>query len=218
MKLLRLLFGLLIITSMLLLNCCALEPKEMGLKYQGTLTQTSQAIVIVPQPSVYQKVYLKIINYSNISEMSGLRLALAGQLQNEGYQIVNDGSQASYILQADILYAGPSTIESANSILLQGYQGSIKPAGEIAIGNKPYTVVVSQSTPTYLVVVDLIIWQKATLAFNLPGSMQPIHNNSWERYETRMISTYSQFIMPAQFSAIQTNFTSSIARAIAAMF
>ena len=102
---------------------------------------------------------------------------------------------------------------------MQGYQGNIQPAGEIALGSQAYNASANKSISAYAVVVDLTIWQESNLAFATATSIgSSTDRSTWNQYQTRIVATYSHELNPTQFSMVESKFNASIARTIAVIF
>lgn len=93
-------------------------------------THMSETIFLDPVPQSQKTIYLGIRNTSDYPELD-LRGPLTQALQARGYAVVTDPSEAHYLLQANVLYAGKLTQGQESALLSSNYG---QPVQSLALG------------------------------------------------------------------------------------
>lgn len=93
-----------------------------------TSTKMSKTIFLPPEATVNKFVYIQVKNTSD-QEMN-IQSFLAEDLQAKGYTVTKNYTQASQVIQVNILQAGKATQSNINSMLNDGYGGAL--AGVLA--------------------------------------------------------------------------------------
>jgi len=118
-------------------------------------------------------------------------------------------NQADIEISLNILFAGTTSMDAANDVLLQGYGAPTFPAGGIAIGKKLYSETAAKSPRVYAVIIDMDIFER-----NLAANRSLKQFKQYD-YAARMLSVYKNQTMVNPFNDIEPNFCKGIAQYIA---
>lgn len=114
--------------SIALLTNCAATQTAIEHRALEVSTKQSKTIFLDPVSQAQKTIYLSIKNTSDqtINPTEKLKAAFT----DHGYRVVNDASQAHYLLQANILTVGKMSVAASKSALGGGYGSAI--AGGVA--------------------------------------------------------------------------------------
>lgn len=117
----RVVIAVLIIASVS--GCSAIQTsvKKRNLDVQ---TQMSETIFLDPVSHSEKTVYLQLKNTSDKQEID-VKSELVSKLKAKGYRVINDPSQATYWVQANILKVGKSDLKEAKNIITGGFGSAI---------------------------------------------------------------------------------------------
>jgi hypothetical protein len=195
---------------LLFLAGCATQYPRNGYVYHGVRTRISDAIMLYPVPVKGESIYIRVINKTKLASLDNVRRLAVKTLTSEGYKVTNSASKASFRVRLTMLYAGITSVGDATNILVQGYDGSIRPSGETIIGKRVYNKTRIDDMHTYLVVADLHVSLK---------KIKMVNTHVTPQFNQRIVSTYSRyFLNPVSFAEIQPAFSLSVARQIERIF
>src|SRR4051794_27617302 len=89
-------------------------------------THMSETIFLEPVPDGSRTIYVGVRNTSDHPEID-LKSPLIQKLQSRGYTIVSNPRAAQYVIQANVLQAGPVDPERKNAFLSGGYGSALHP-------------------------------------------------------------------------------------------
>lgn len=122
----------------LTLSACAATTTAITKSELDVQTRMSDSIFLEPLPPARRTVFLQVKNTSDREDFNiedGVRAALAKQ----GYQLVNDPERAHYMLQANVLQAGKSSVTAAEDAFSSGFGGALFGAAVGAVGTRAVT-------------------------------------------------------------------------------
>lgn len=201
-----------------LLAACAIQYPKPGIKQDHVRTQLSNSITLGLPVARERTASIQLIDSAHKPQFSKqLKASITAQLQKRGFKVLRTQHGANFVLRVALKRAGIMSQTDADDILVQGYAGKIKPAGQIALGNKDYYDMAVKSQLVYGVAIDLSIFVDPSSApYSKPTASKT--NNGWYKYKTRIVSRYSNYFMPSNFPSVSSRFANSIAQAISVMF
>lgn len=110
---------LVLVTGPLLLSCSA-ATTALNKQDLDVQTHMSDTIFLDPVSQSKKTIYIGIRNTSDHPELN-LRAPVAQQLQDRGYTIVTDPDSAHFIMQLNVLQAGPIDPSRREALLSSGY-------------------------------------------------------------------------------------------------
>jgi hypothetical protein len=118
---------LLAVTLAALLAACAATTTAIGKRQLDVQTKMSQTIFLDPVPPAQRTVFVDVRNTSDKPEFD-IRPAVTQAIAARGYTVVDDPTQAQYMLQANVLQAGRSSETAAEKAYRGGF-GSVLVGG-----------------------------------------------------------------------------------------
>ena len=110
-----------------LVNGCAATRTLIEKRKLTVETKMSETIFLEPVSPEKRIVYVDIKNTTD-KEMAGIEYEIKGRVAAGGYTLTDDPTEATYILQANILQVGRSDLEDANAMLGTGFEGVVEGA------------------------------------------------------------------------------------------
>lgn len=128
---------LLIIISVSLLNGCSAIDKSIKHGKLDVQTKMSETVFLDPVADCNKTVILQIRNTSDKQDINILA-EIKTAIENKGYRIVTDPDKAHFMIQANILQVGKSTLDNPFSVLESGYGGALAGGAMGAIMSNNY--------------------------------------------------------------------------------
>lgn len=123
----RNLFFAMAVCLVFLVNACAATRTLIEKRKLTVETKMSETIFLEPVPPEQRVVYVNIKNTTD-KELPGIENGIKGRIVSNGFKLTEDPTEATFILQANILNVGKTDLEEANAMLGEGYQGVIEGA------------------------------------------------------------------------------------------
>ena len=90
-------------------------------------TKMSETIFLEPVSPEKRVVFVDIKNTTD-KDMAGIEYEIKGRVAAGGYTITDDPTEATYILQANVLQVGKSDLDEVNAMLGTGFEGVVEGA------------------------------------------------------------------------------------------
>lgn len=122
----------------LALSACAAATTAISKRELDVQTRMSDSIFLEPLRPARRTVFLQVKNTSDREDFNiehGVRTALTKQ----GYQLVDNPERAHYMLQANVLQAGKSSVTAAEDAFASGFGGALFGAAVGAVGTRAAT-------------------------------------------------------------------------------
>ena len=123
----RSLFFAVAVCLVLIVNGCAATRTLIEKRGLEVETRMSETIFLEPVPPGQRVVYVDVKNTTD-KELPGIEYGIKGRIVSSGFKVTEDPTEATYILQANILKVGKTDLEEANSVLGGGYEGVVEGA------------------------------------------------------------------------------------------
>lgn len=121
------------LSTMALLASCAATTTALEHRNLEVSTKLSQTVFLDPVASAQKTVFIAIKNTSQ--ESINIDAPLARAIKDKGYKVVNNPSQAHYLLQANVLSVGKMSQAASKAALGGGYGSALAGAGAgVALG------------------------------------------------------------------------------------
>lgn len=114
---------IIVLCSFSLFGCSAID-KSIKHGKLDVQTKMSETIFLDPVADNQRTVVLQIRNTSDKRDLD-ITHAIKTVIQDKGYKIVTDPNKANFMIQANILQVGKSTVEDPFSSLTSGYGGAL---------------------------------------------------------------------------------------------
>ena len=122
-----------LMSMIVILAGCAATSTMISKRNLDVQTKMSETIFLDPADSGQKTVFLQFRNTSDKADFT-IQETLEARLHSKGYQVVTKPSQATYILQANILQVGKTDPSAAEKFLLGGFGGQGAVSGALAAG------------------------------------------------------------------------------------
>ena len=122
----------------LLLSACSATTTAISKRDLDIQTRMSDSIFLDPQPPARRTVFVQVKNTSDRTDFDieqGIKVAIT----ERGYRLVDDPERAHYMLQANILQAGESSVTATEDAFASGFGGALFGAAAGAIGTRAAT-------------------------------------------------------------------------------
>jgi hypothetical protein len=106
------------------LAACAATTTAIGKRNLDVQTRMSETIFLDPVPVNQRTVFVQVRNTSDKPDFD-IEPAVRSAIESRGYQVVNDPTDAHYLLQANVLQAGRSSDEAAEDIFAGGFGSTV---------------------------------------------------------------------------------------------
>ncbi len=110
-----------------LVNGCAATRTLIEKRKLNVETKMSETVFLEPVSPEQRVVYVDIKNTTD-KDLPGIEYEIKGRIAANGFKLTEDPSEATYILQANILNVGKTDLEDANAMLGTGFEGVIEGA------------------------------------------------------------------------------------------
>jgi outer membrane lipoprotein SlyB len=108
----------------LLLAGCAATTTAIGKRNLDVQTKMTETIFLDPVPPAERTVFVQVRNTSDKPDFD-IEPAVKASVESRGYKVVDDPTQAHYLLQANVLQAGRSTDGAAEKTFAGGFGSTI---------------------------------------------------------------------------------------------
>jgi outer membrane lipoprotein SlyB len=115
--------GLSLVLALMLAGCAA-TTTAISKRNLDVQTKMSETIFLDPVPPAERTVYVQVRNTSDKPDFD-IEPAVKAAVERNGYKVVDDPTQAHYLLQANVLQAGRSTDGAAEKDFAGGFGGTI---------------------------------------------------------------------------------------------
>lgn len=110
-----------------LVNGCAATRTLIEKRKLTIETKMSETVFLEPVSPEKRVVYVDVKNTTD-KDLPGIESEIKGRIVANGFRLTEDPSEATFILQANILNVGRSDLEEANTMLGTGYEGVVEGA------------------------------------------------------------------------------------------
>jgi outer membrane lipoprotein SlyB len=108
----------------LLLAGCAATTTAIGKRNLAVETKMTETVFLDPVPPADRTVFVQVRNTSDKPDFD-IEPAVKSSIESRGYKVVDDPTQAHYLLQANVLQVGLTNESSADKTFAGGYGGTI---------------------------------------------------------------------------------------------
>jgi hypothetical protein len=180
--------GVVCATSMLM--SCASTQMASQPRHSETKSNLSKSIFLDPVSLEQKTIHVSVKNTSGQSLNVAPQLKMA--LAEHGYRVVNNPSDAHYLLQANVMSVGKMSLASSQLVLKDGYGTAVGGAGDAALGAlSGFANVAGGKLAGSLVgaAADTVVGNvKHTMVTDVRISERK-NNNNYQRYCTRVVSS-----------------------------
>jgi hypothetical protein len=131
-RLATLLFGCLIVAA------CAATTTAISKRELDVQTRMSDSIFLEPLPPARRTVFIQVKNTSDREDFN-IEADVKAAILDRGYQLVENPERAHYMLQANVLQAGKSSVTAAEDAFSSGFGGALFGAAVGAVGARAAT-------------------------------------------------------------------------------
>jgi hypothetical protein len=103
---------------------CAATTTAIGKRNLDVETKMTETVFLDPVPPAERTVYVQVRNTSDKPDFD-IEPAVKSSIESRGYKVVDDPTQAHYLLQANVLQVGLTNESSAAKTFAGGYGGTI---------------------------------------------------------------------------------------------
>ena len=173
-----------------MLVSCASTQMVSQPRHSETKSNLSKSIFLDPVSSEQKTIHVSVKNTSgqSLSVAPQLKMALA----EHGYRVVNNPSDAHYLLQANVMSVGKMSLASSQLVLKDGYGTAVGGAGGAALGAlSGFANAAGGKLAGSLVgaAADTVVGNvKHTMVTDVRISERK-NNNNYQRYCTRVVSS-----------------------------
>lgn len=122
----------------LVLGACAATTTAISKRELDVQTRMSDSIFLEPLPPARRTVFIQVKNTSDQEDFS-IEDGVKSLLLERGYQLVDNPDRAHYMLQANVLQAGKSSVTAAEDAFSSGFGGALFGAAVGAVGTRAAT-------------------------------------------------------------------------------
>ncbi|MEM7041270.1 MAG: complement resistance protein TraT [Pseudomonadota bacterium] len=122
----------------LTLSACAATTTAISKRELDVQTRMSDSIFLEPLPPARRTVFVEVKNTSDREDFD-IENGVKSQLRDRGYQLVDNPERAHYMLQANVLQAGKSSVTAAEDAFASGFGGALFGAAVGAVGTRAAT-------------------------------------------------------------------------------
>ena len=123
----RNLFFAVAVCLVFLVNGCAATRTLIEKRKLTVETKMSETVFLEPVSPEQRVVYVDVKNTTD-KELPGIEYGIKGRIASNGFRVTEDPTEATFILQANILKVGKTNLEEANGLLGTGYEGVVEGA------------------------------------------------------------------------------------------
>jgi hypothetical protein len=114
------------------LAACGATTTAISKRNLDVQTKMTESIFLDPVPADQRTVFVQVRNTSDKPDFD-IEPAVRASIESRGYRVVDDPTNAHYLLQANVLQAGRSTDEAAENVFAGGF-GSMALGGAAGAG------------------------------------------------------------------------------------
>jgi hypothetical protein len=114
------------------LAACGATTTAISKRNLDVQTKMTESIFLDPVPTAQRTVFVQVRNTSDKPDID-IEPAVRASIESRGYKVVDDPTDAHYLLQANVLQAGRSTDEAAENVFAGGF-GSMVLGGAAGAG------------------------------------------------------------------------------------
>ena len=173
-----------------MLTSCASTQMAPQPRHLETKANLSKSIFLDPVSSEQKTVHVSVKNTSGkaLDVAPQLKMALA----EHGYRVVNNPTDAHYLLQANVMSVGKMSLASSQLVLKDGYGAAVGGAGNAALG----AISGIANAAGGQLASSLVGAAADTVVGNVNHTMvtdvrisEQTHQNHYQRYCTRVVSS-----------------------------
>ncbi len=123
----RNLFFALAVCLVFIVNGCAATRTLIEKRKLTVETKMSETIFLEPVAPGKRVVFVDVKNTTD-KDMGGIEYEVKGRVAASGYTVTDDPTEATYILQANVLQVGKSDLDEVNAMLGTGFEGVVEGA------------------------------------------------------------------------------------------
>jgi hypothetical protein len=112
------------LSAALVLGGCAATYTAVAKRNLDVQTKMTETVFLDPVPASERTVYVEVRNTSDKPDLD-IGSAIRQQIQAKGYRVVDDPRQAHYVLQANVLQAGKSSLTATQEAYKGGFGGTL---------------------------------------------------------------------------------------------
>ncbi len=117
-------FRALSVVLALLLAGCAATTTAISKRNLDVQTKMTETVFLDPVPPAERTVFVQVRNTSDKPDFD-IEPAVKASIESRGYRVVDDPTQAHYLLQANVLQAGKNSDGAAEKTFAGGFGGTI---------------------------------------------------------------------------------------------
>lgn len=129
---------ILLLLGCLMLPACAATTTAISKSELDIQTRMSDSIFLEPLPPANRTVFVQVKNTSDRDDFS-IEQDVKAAIEARGYRLVDNPSTAQYMLQANVLQAGKSSVTAAEDAFSSGFGGALFGAAVGAVGARAAT-------------------------------------------------------------------------------
>ena len=126
------------LTSCLVLAACAAATTAISKRELDVQTRMSDSIFLEPLAPARRTVFIQVKNTSDQTDFD-IEQDVKAAILERGYQLVDNPERAHYMLQANVLQAGKSSVTAAEDAFASGFGGALFGAAVGAVGARAAT-------------------------------------------------------------------------------
>lgn len=120
------------------LSACSAATTAISKRELDVQTRMSDSIFLEPLAPARRTVFIEVKNTSDRGDFS-IEEGVKAAILQRGYQLVDNPERAHYMLQANVLQAGKSSVTAAEDAFSSGFGGALFGAAVGAIGTRAVT-------------------------------------------------------------------------------
>ena len=122
----------------LALTACSAATTAISKRDLDVQTRMSDSIFLEPLPPARRTVFIQVKNTSDREDFN-IENDVKAEILKRGYQLVDNPERAHYMLQANVLQAGKSSVTAAEDAFASGFGGALFGAAVGAAGTRAAT-------------------------------------------------------------------------------
>ncbi|MGI9435620.1 MAG: complement resistance protein TraT [Geminicoccaceae bacterium] len=129
---------LILIGGCLAVAACAATTTAISKRNLDVQTRMSDTIFLDPLPPARRTIFVQVRNTSDKEDFT-IENQVKAAISERGYQLVDDPDNAHYLLQANVLQAGKSSVTAAEEAFGSGFGGALFGGAVGAVGTRAVT-------------------------------------------------------------------------------
>jgi hypothetical protein len=130
--------ALILFAGCVLLSACAATTTAISKRDLDVQTRMSDSIFLDPLPPARRTIFVQVRNTSDKEDFA-IEDQVKAAVSERGYQLVDDPDRAHYLLQANVLQAGKSSVTAAEEAFGSGFGGALFGGAVGAVGTRAAT-------------------------------------------------------------------------------